>query len=242
MMRTMVLLLIAGVLGGCGGGRAEEGAARAEQEWARLRDEMVRTQIAARGVRDERVLAAMRSVPRHLFVPEDVRAQAYEDHPLPIGEGQTISQPYIVGLMSELLEVGSGDRVLEIGTGSGYQAAILAEMGCEVYTIEIRPQLAADAEERLTKLGYSNVHVLVGDGYVGWPKAAPFAGIIGTAAPERTPQNFLDQLASGGHLVIPIGSFYQQLKVYTREDGSVLERDVIPVRFVPMIGEVERVP
>jgi len=241
-MRVMVVLLLAGVLGGCGGGRADDGAAAADHEWARLRDEMVRTQIAARGVRDERVLAAMRAVPRHLFVPEDVRAQAYEDHPLPIGEGQTISQPYIVGLMSELLEVGPGDRVLEIGTGSGYQAAILAEMGCEVYTIEIRPQLAADAEARLDELGYSTVHVLVGDGYAGWPTAAPFAGIIGTAAPERTPQTFLDQLADGGHLVIPIGSFYQQLKVYTRKDGEVSERDVIPVRFVPMIGEAEREP
>jgi len=239
-MRAAMVLFLAGALGGCGGGG--DGAARAEQEWARQREEMVRTQIAARGVRDERVLAAMRAVPRHQFVPEDVRGQAYEDHPLPIGEGQTISQPYIVGLMSELLEVGPGDRVLEIGTGSGYQAAILAAMGCEVYTIEIRPQLAAVAQERLARLGYPHVHVLVGDGYAGWPNAAPFAGIIGTAAPERTPQTFLEQLADGGHLVIPIGSFYQQLKVYTRRDGEVTERDVIPVRFVPMIGEAERQP
>jgi protein-L-isoaspartate(D-aspartate) O-methyltransferase len=242
-MRSAVLglVLVAGWLGGCGG-RGTGGSADAGQRWEKLRDDMVRTQIAARGVRDERVLHAMRTVPRHLFVPEDVRSQAYEDHPLPIGEGQTISQPYIVGLMSELLEVKPGDRVLEIGTGSGYQAAVLASMGCEVYTIEIRPQLADTARERLAALGVQGVHVRAGDGYGGWPQAAPFAGIVVTAAPERTPQPLLDQLTVGGHMVIPVGSFYQQLKVYTRTKDGFTERDVIPVRFVPMTGEAERVP
>jgi protein-L-isoaspartate(D-aspartate) O-methyltransferase len=232
------MLLMALVAGsGCNGG-TDEGDAR----WAKQREAMVSAQIAVRGVRDERVLAAMRAVPRHLFVPSEVQGEAYADHPLPIGEGQTISQPYIVGLMTELLEVKAGDRVLEIGTGSGYQAAVLAAMGCEVYTIEIRAGLAKDAERRLASLGYQAVHVRSGDGYGGWPDAAPFAGIIVTAAPERIPQPLLDQVRLGGHLVIPVGSFYQQLKVLTRTATGVGERDVIPVRFVPMTGEVERRP
>jgi protein-L-isoaspartate(D-aspartate) O-methyltransferase len=235
---VMVMLLATGWLSGCGG-RGANGSAGADQRWEKLRDDMVRTQIASRGVRDEHVLQAMRTVPRHLFVPEDVRAQAYQDHPLPIGEGQTISQPYIVGLMSELLDVKPGDRVLEIGTGSGYQAAVLASMGCEVYTVEIRSQLAEAARERLATLGIRGVHVRAGDGYGGWPQAAPFAGIIVTAAPERTPQPLLDQLSVGGHLVIPVGSFYQQLKVYTRTEDGFSEEDVIPVRFVPMTGKAQ---
>ena len=239
---VVAMLLLAGSFSGCGG-RGANGSNDEERRWAALREEMVRTQIAARGVRDERVLAAMRVVPRHLFVSPDVRGDAYGDHPLPIGELQTISQPYIVGLMTELLEVGPGERVLEIGTGSGYQAAVLATMGCEVYSIEIRPTLAESAQRRLEGLGIANVHVRAGDGYGGWPEAAPFAGIVVTAAPERTPQPLLEQLAVGGHLVIPVGSFYQQLKVYTREDdGTFSARDVIPVRFVPMTGEAERVP
>jgi len=159
---------------------------------------MVTTQIAARGVRDTNVLAALRAVPRHLFVPTDVLAEAYADHPLPIGEGQTISQPYIVGLMTELLEVKPGDKVLEVGTGSGYQAAVLAAMGCEVYTIEIRPALAQEAERRLATLGVKRVRIRAGDGYAGWPEAAPFAGVIVTAAPEHIPQPLLDQLKVGG--------------------------------------------
>ena len=235
----IVLALAGGSSWGCGGDRTAGDEAR----WAQLRDEMVTTQIAARGVRDANVLAALRSVPRHLFVPADVRADAYADHPLPIGEGQTISQPYIVGLMTELLEVKPGDKVLEVGTGSGYQSAVLAAMGCEVYTIEIRPALAREAESRLAALGVKRVHARVGDGYAGWPQAAPFAGVVVTAAPERIPQPLLDQLKVGGHLVIPVGSFYQQLKVITRGAGNDFpSRDVIPVRFVPMTGEVERRP
>lgn len=226
-------------LAGCGG---DGGPVPEEARLAQAREAMVRTQIAARGVKDENVLDALRRVPRHLFVPEPYRSQAYEDHPIPIGEGQTISQPYIVGLMTELLQVRPGDRVLEVGTGSGYQAAVLAAMGCQVYTIEIRPTLAAQAQERLQRLGYTNVHVRVGDGYRGWPEVAPFAGIIVTAAPEKVPEPLLQQLADGGRLVIPVGSFYQQLKVISRTLGSFSEEDVIPVRFVPMAGEVERQP
>ncbi|MFN3413836.1 MAG: protein-L-isoaspartate(D-aspartate) O-methyltransferase [Thermoanaerobaculum sp.] len=207
-----------------------------------MRERMVIETIQARGIRDERVLEAMRTVPRHLFVPEEERDQAYGDYPLPIGFGQTISQPYIVALMTELLDLKPGDRVLEVGTGSGYQAAVLAAMGCQVFTIEIRPTLAAQAAERLKRLGYANVHVRVGDGYRGWPEEAPFAGIIVTAAPEKIPQPLLQQLAVGGKLVIPVGSFYQQLKVITREAEGFSEKDVIPVRFVPMAGEVERTP
>lgn len=221
---------------GCGGGSASD----QETEWQRQREAMVSSQIAARGVRDERVLAAMRLVPRHLFVPEEYRAEAYADHPLPIGEGQTISQPYIVGLMTELLQVKPGDRILEIGTGSGYQAAVLAGMGCEVYTIEIREALAAQAGARLAAMGYTKVAVKAGDGYSGWKEAAPFAGIIVTAAPEKIPQPLLDQLVVGGHMVIPVGAFYQQLKVITRQATGFTEADVIPVRFVPMTGEIEK--
>ena len=233
----LTVVLLAGLIGGCGGHPGDNGG-----RWAKLREEMVRTQIASRGVRDPRVLEAMRTVPRHLFVPEEIRDQAYEDSPQPIGEGQTISQPYIVGLMSELLELKPGDRVLEIGTGSGYQAAVLATMGCEVYSIEIRPELARTAEQRLRSLGLDRVHVRTGDGYGGWPEVAPFAGIIVTAAPERVPQPLLDQLAEGGHMVIPVGAFYQHLKVITRTKDGYTERDVIPVRFVPMTGKAEGRP
>ncbi len=234
----ILLALAGGWPWGCGG----DGVASEENRWAAQRETMVRTQIAARGVRDERVLAAMRAVPRHLFVPLEARSEAYADHPLPIGEGQTISQPYIVGLMSELLAVGPGARVLEVGTGSGYQAAVLATMGCRVFTIEIRESLAAEARQRLVQLGIQGVEVRAADGYAGWPDAAPFNGIIVTAAPEKVPKPLLDQLAVGGRLVIPVGAFYQQLKVITREADGFTERDVIPVRFVPMTGEVEKQP
>ena len=231
-----LLAVAAGGWWGCGG----NGVADEDARFTRARGEMVRIQIAARGVRDERVLAAMSKVPRHLFVPEAERERAYDDTPVPIGEGQTISQPYIVGLMSELLRVGPGDRVLEIGTGSGYQAAVLAAMGCHVYTIEIREPLAAEAARRLAARGYATVQVRAGDGYGGWPEAGPFAGIIVTAAPERVPRPLLDQLKQGGHLVIPVGAFYQQLKVISREGDGFREEDVIPVRFVPMTGEVDK--
>jgi len=200
---------------------------------------MVMQQIETRGVMDPAVLGAMRTVPRHEFVPEDYREAAYNDSPLPIGESQTISQPYIVALMSELLEVKKGDKVLEIGTGSGYQAAVLAEMGVEVFTVEIRQRLCERAAATLGDLGYDNAHVRCGDGYGGWPEEAPFAGIIVTAAPERIPEPLVDQLAEGARMVIPLGAFYQQLMVIKKTEEGVDERSVIPVRFVPMTGEIE---
>jgi len=207
------------------------------------RTRMVETQIVARGVRDPRVLAAMRKVPRHLFVDPAQRAEAYEDHPLPIPGNQTISQPYIVALMTELLELEPSSRVLEIGTGSGYQSAVLAELADEVYTIEIVPELARLAASRLKELGYDNVTVKEGDGYRGWPEHAPFDAVIVTAAPERIPQPLLDQLAPGGIMVIPVGGFFQELKVFRKSaDGRITEKDILPVRFVPMTGEVEKTP
>ena len=208
---------------------------------AARRARMVETQIVPRGVRDPRVLDAMRRVPRHLFVEPGERAHAYEDHPLPIGGSQTISQPYIVALMTELLGLPPRARVLEIGTGSGYQSAVLSQIAAEVYSIEILPDLAQAASKKLKDLGYVNVTVRAGDGYRGWPEHAPFDGIIVTAAPEKIPEPLVDQLAVGGRMVIPVGGFFQELKVFTREkDGRVTEKDIIPVRFVPMTGEIEK--
>ncbi len=209
-------------------------------DWEGRRTEMVRTQIEARGVRDPEVLVSLRKVPRHLFVPDVYQDAAYNDSPLPIGQGQTISQPYIVALMTELLEVGEGSRVLEIGTGSGYQAAVLAEMGVKVFSIEIKTKLCEGAAAVLKSLAYSEVQVRCGDGYGGWPEEAPFDGIIVTAAPDRVPDPLLDQLADGARMVIPVGEFYQELKVITRSGDEYQERSVIPVRFVPMTGEIER--
>lgn len=239
-----VLCLAVGMAaGGCG--RQREGTVKASpgqaDSEAGQRARMVDTQIAARGVRDPRVLAAMKKVPRHLFVDPAARGQAYEDHPVPIGNNQTISQPYIVALMTELLELPARGRVLEIGTGSGYQSAVLGEMAAEVYSIEILPELAKAAGDKLKELGYTNVEVRAGDGYRGWPEHAPFDGIVVTAAPERIPQPLLDQLAIGGRMVIPVGGFFQELKVFTKDkDGRVTEKDIIPVRFVPMTGEIEK--
>ncbi len=204
----------------------------------RAREEMVATQIAARGVTDPRTLAAMRKVPRHLFVPANAQQQAYADHPLPIGHGQTISQPYIVAFMTEALGLRGGETVLEVGTGSGYQAAILAEIASRVYTIEIVPALAAEAGERLRRLGYANVEVRAGDGYQGWPEAAPFDGILVTAAAPRAPEPLKQQLRDGGRLVIPLGEEWQELVLITRHGERFEERRVLPVRFVPMTGKV----
>jgi protein-L-isoaspartate(D-aspartate) O-methyltransferase len=200
---------------------------------------MVRRQIRARGVKDKRVLAAMEKVPRHEFVPADQRPHAYEDRPLPIGERQTISQPYIVALMTELLELEEGDKVLEIGTGSGYQAAVLAELTPHVYTIEIIPSLAERAEETLRRLGYETVQVKAGDGYLGWPEHAPFDGIIVTCAPEEVPEALAEQLGEGGRMVIPVGPqwTHQTLYVLRKSRGRLRQKEVIPVRFVPMVHE-----
>ena len=240
--RAAILLLFAGLAAACG--REPQEAPKVsvrDDATAGARARMVETQIAARGVRDPRVLAAMRKVPRHLFVPAAERARAYEDQPVPIGDNQTISQPYIVALMTELLELPPKSRVLEIGTGSGYQSAVLGELASEVYSIEILPELARAAGEKLKELGYSNVVVREGDGYHGWIEHAPFDGIIVTAAPERIPQPLLEQLSPGGRMVIPVGGFFQELKVFTKDrDGRVTEKDIIPVRFVPMTGEIEK--
>lgn len=201
----------------------------------RLREVMVRDQIEARGVRDPRVLAAMRRVPRERFVPRGERERAYEDQPLPIGHGQTISQPYMVAVMTELLRPEPGDRVLEIGTGSGYQAAVLAGLVGRVYTIEIVPELAAGAREVLSELGVENVEVFVGDGYRGLPDRAPFDGIVLTAAPRQVPQALVDQLAVGGRLVAPVGDFDQDLRVLERTAEGVTSETLFPVRFVPLV-------
>jgi len=207
-----------------------------EPPWKKLRDAMVRTQIAARDVGNFRVLDAMRTVPRHLFVPEAYRRKAYDDQPLPIGYDQTISQPYIVAIMTELLEPKAGDKVLEIGTGSGYQAAVLARLVGSVYTIEIVSPLAESARALLRDLGYTNVSVMTGDGYLGHPDAAPYDGIVVTAAPKEVPQPLIDQLKLGGRLVIPVGSFYQELMVLERTAKGVERKTLFPVRFVPMTG------
>ncbi len=195
---------------------------------------MVDDQIEARGIRDPRVLGAMRKVPRDRFVPPDVVSLAYADQPLPIGHGQTISQPYIVAYMSEALRVTPQSKVLEIGTGSGYQAAILGELAREVYTIELIPELAARARATLESLGYANVHVRTGDGYLGWPEEAPFDAIMVTAAPDHVPQPLVDQLAVGGRLVIPVGDFDQEIRILTRTPAGIEESRTIPVRFVPL--------
>jgi len=202
------------------------------------RQRMVQQQLMPRGIHEERVLAAMAKVPREEFVPPDSRAASYEDGPLPIGNGQTISQPYIVAFMTEQLRSKPSDRVLEIGTGSGYQAAILAELTAEVYTIEIVEPLAKNAEVTLQRLGYKNVHVKVGDGYSGWLEHAPFDAIIVTCAPDHVPQQLTDQLKDGGRMVIPVGErFAQQLYLLEKQNGRLRESAVLPVRFVPMTRE-----
>src|SRR5262245_4719938 len=200
------------------------------------REEMVAKQIVARGVTDPAVVRAMRVVPRHEFVPDAVRAQAYADEPLPIGHRQTISQPYIVALMTELAAVRPGDRVLEVGTGSGYQAAVLAELGAQVYSIEIVEPLARGAAATLRRLGYDRVRVRHGDGYRGWPDAAPFAAIVVTAAPPEVPPALVAQLAPGGRLVIPVGTAEQELRVLVKTSAGIETRTVVPVQFVPMVG------
>jgi protein-L-isoaspartate(D-aspartate) O-methyltransferase len=207
-------------------------------DFAAERQRMVQQQLMARDIHEERVLAAMAKVPREQFVPADERAVAYTDHPLPIGYDQTISQPYIVAFMTEQLHPKRSDRVLEIGTGSGYQAAILAELVAEVYTIEIAEPLARNAETTLARLGYKNVRVKTGDGYKGWPENAPFDAIIVTCAPDRVPKPLTDQLKDGGRMIIPVGNrFAQQLYLLEKKNGQLKESAVLPVRFVPMAGE-----
>ena len=209
-----------------------------EEDYALKRKKMVEQQIIARGVKNKEVLEAMQSVPRHMFVPEEFRQYSYYDQPLPIGLGQTISQPYIVALMTELLEVDSDDVVLEIGTGSGYQAAVLSKLVKEVYTIEIIKELGLLAEEKLKNIGYNNVNVRIGDGSLGWPKKAPFDAIIVTAAAEKIPDPLVKQLKQGGRMIIPVDNTFLSkdlLIVEKGEDGNINITKTIPVRFVPLV-------
>jgi protein-L-isoaspartate(D-aspartate) O-methyltransferase len=223
--------------------RSQSSAAAAQNStavrdtFAVQRDAMVDEQIRARGIEAPAVLNAMRKVPRHQFVPPAVRHMAYNDHPLPIGSGQTISQPYIVAYMTEAAEISPREKVLEIGTGSGYQAAILGEVAREVYTIEIIPELAERARNTLAELGYANVHAKAGNGYLGWPEHAPFDAILVTAAPDQVPQALVDQLALGGRMVVPVGDIVQDMMIIERTRNGVIERRTIPVRFVPMTGK-----
>ena len=202
------------------------------------RQDMVRYQVRQRGIKDEAVLEAMSTVPRHRFVDPSQADLAYEDHPLPIGYNQTISQPYIVAYMTELAEISPQDKVLEIGTGSGYQAAVLGKLAKEVYTIEIIPELANRASQILKELGYTNIFLREGDGYQGWKEHAPYDAIIVTAAPESIPQSLIDQLAIGGKLVIPVGTWYQDIIVLTKTPGKIIEERKIAVRFVPLRHKV----
>ncbi|MDJ0747759.1 MAG: protein-L-isoaspartate(D-aspartate) O-methyltransferase [Xenococcaceae cyanobacterium MO_167.B27] len=201
-------------------------------EWQR--SHMVEYQLRARGIKDERVLRAMSQVPRHQFVDSSWRNLAYSDRSLPIGHNQTISQPYIVAYMSEAAKISPSDKVLEIGTGCGYQAAVLGELAQEVYSVEIIPQLAQRARRTLSQLGYENIEVKTGDGYQGWTEHAPYDAIIVTAAPKRIPQALIDQLATNGKMVIPVGTWYQEIVVLTKTQEKILEERTIPVRFVPM--------
>jgi protein-L-isoaspartate(D-aspartate) O-methyltransferase len=210
-------------------------SAQPTPDWEAQRTRMVESQLRARDIRDPRVLNAMREVPRHLFVPEAERDDAYGDFPLPIGYAQTISQPYIVGFMTQALEVSPEHKVLEIGTGSGYQAAILGRLAREVYTIEIVEPLADRSRALLQQLGFKNVHVRTGNGYLGWPEQAPFDRIMVTAAPAEVPPALVEQLKIGGRMAIPVGTVSQQLRIMRRTDQGMETISTLPVRFVPMV-------
>jgi protein-L-isoaspartate(D-aspartate) O-methyltransferase len=236
-MRRISQWLILAVLAASGCGQKPASVVDLASE----RQRMVQEQLMPRGVHEERVLAAMSKVPREEFVPQDSRAASYTDQSLPIGYGQTISQPYIVAFMTEQLRPSSSDRVLEIGTGSGYQAAVLAELVAEVYSIEIMEPLAKTAEATLQRLGYKNVHVKVGDGYKGWPENAPFDAVIVTCAPDHVPQPLVDQMKEGGRMIIPVGGpGEQELYLLEKKNGQLKQRAVLPVRFVPMAGEATK--
>jgi len=234
----LVLMLLVGSLSACRPDPAPDDAAvreAAQGPYAAERVHMVRAQLRARGIEDQRVLAAMARVPRHRFVPAPIESLAYADQALPIGFDQTISQPYIVAYMTEAAAISSADRVLEIGTGSGYQAAILAELAREVYTIEIIPELATRAQALLRELGYTNVHVRAGDGYLGWKEHAPFDAIVVTAAPDHVPPALIEQLAVNGRMLIPVGTAEQELRLLTKTAGGVMEQTMLEVRFVPLV-------
>lgn len=210
-----------------------------QTDWKQQRTNLVEVFVKGQGISDPKVLAAMQKVERHLFVPEEYRSMSYEDRPLPIGEGQTISQPSLVAMMTEILELNRGDKVLEIGTGSGYQAAILGELVDSVFTIEIIEPLGKRADQLLNDLGYKNIHTKIGDGYQGWPEHAPFDAIIVTCAPSMIPQPLQDQLAEGGRMIIPVGeeNTIQELVLIRKKKGRLMQENIIPVRFVPMLKE-----
>ena len=207
-----------------------------KKDYKEKRERMVKDQIEARGVKDKIILEAMKKVPRHLFVPWNMRSYAYHDEPLPIGEGQTISQPYIVAYMSEVLRLKGNERILEIGTGSGYQAAILAEVSKEVFTMEIVKSLSLRAEKILEKLDYENICFKVGDGTYGWKEHAPYDAIMVTAAPDIVPESLREQLKVSGRMIVPVGSTFQELVLITREKKKFKEKKLLPVRFVPLIS------
>ncbi|MGI9534079.1 MAG: protein-L-isoaspartate(D-aspartate) O-methyltransferase [Thermodesulfobacteriota bacterium] len=209
------------------------------KQYINKRNDMVSNQIIARNIKDTNLIEAMLNVPRHIFVPEKYMEFAYDDGPLPIGYEQTISQPYIVALMTELLELNRGDRVLEIGTGSGYQAAILYAIGCEVYTVEIIEPLGKKAKKTFDSIGYDKINCKIGDGYEGWEEYAPFDKIIVTAAPRKIPEPLIDQLALGGKMVIPVKNDHQELKLFKKTKEKLLIKNVAPVMFVPMTGEAQ---
>jgi protein-L-isoaspartate(D-aspartate) O-methyltransferase len=217
----------------------QQNMATSGPDFERLRAAMVRDQLQRRDVKDPLVLAAMLKVPRHEFVPTNIINSAYEDSALPLDLGQTISQPYIVGFMTQALKLTGGEKVLEIGTGSGYQAAVLAEIVSDVYSVEILPELADRARVLLAKMGYKNIHIRTGDGYEGWPQFAPFDKIIVTAAPDSVPQPLIDQLKTGGRMVIPVGRYEQQLMIIEKNESGVARQYSIPVRFVPMTGKAQ---
>jgi protein-L-isoaspartate(D-aspartate) O-methyltransferase len=214
---------------------SDEGSGTVQPDWTAARERMVRTQLRGRDIVDARVLQAMSKVERHLFVPEPQRADAYGDYPLPIGDGQTISQPYSVAFMSQALAIDAQHRVLEIGTGSGYQAAILGELASEVYSVEIVKPLGERARETLASLGYTRIHVRIGDGYQGWPEHAPYDRIMVTAAPEDVPPALVEQLKMGGLMAIPVGRDDQELRILERTADGLKTRQTLPVRFVPMV-------
>ena len=211
--------------------------AQVADEFKKEREQMVDAQIRSRGIKDDDVIKAMYRVPRHKFVPPDLEKHAYKDSPLPIGLGQTISQPYIVAYMTDAADLSNDDKVLEIGTGSGYQAAILGEIVKEVYTIEIVPELADRSAKVLTELGYKNVFAKYGNGYLGWPEHAPFDAIIVTAAPDEIPKALVDQLAVGGKMVVPVGTTNQEMVIISKSKNGVTTKRTISVRFVPMTGK-----
>lgn len=239
--RVMLTVLLAAILLGPANLAATDRAPTDNRRWESQRKQMVAFQIRARGIRHPDVLGAMTAVPRHRFVPYRVRQMAYQDTPLPIGDGQTISQPYIVALMSAVLELDRSQKVLEIGTGSGYQAAVLGELAGQVYSMEIIPALGQTAKKVLQDLGYDNVHVRIGDGYQGWPEKAPFDAVIVTCAPTHVPQPLQDQLAEGGRLVIPVGpAGDQELVLLKKIHGKIQQQKIIRVHFVPMVDKKGR--